>query len=199
MYDHDVPGDIQLVIEGEPKAALGFLRGVFVGAGIADWPLPNAEHGIENESLGEALAEWVGAREHTTRVVIAAPSWETVRDAFADPRARSGRVLSARPIEEAAFDYAFAAYSEPYGDVVRGIFEAPPAPVRSDRVDWVETRREDAGATELYAPVHEYEFHGRGTVRGPLRDVLALHDRARRCEPVDERAIRLVLGEEIAG
>jgi hypothetical protein len=54
--------------------------------------------------------------------------------------------------------------------------------------------RPEGRGVEGYAPEHEFEFKGEGTILGPIEDLLAFRQRLERLEWVQVGDVSLVLG-----
>lgn len=188
---------IELVVEGNEKKVAGFIRGLFIGARIPDWPIFHDELGIQDETLAEQLKGWVGLTEPLTHLVVTQPGLELVRSALSDPRCHGITLRSAKHIESASFGFKARIYNEELGRRVHDIFEKVPTGVRVIGWEPEEVRRgEDAEGVELYSPVHHYELEGEGRVEGPFRQVLYVHEQARRIEQIEDEELALELGAD---
>lgn len=187
--------DLQLTVEGDEKTVRGFFRGFFLGRNGVSWPLFNAELGIAHDRLLDAVQERLHLRPNHAHVIVAEPDFEAVQRALADPRAEGLELVSVRPIEGCFFRFAAHVFTRERADAVTDCFvtSAPPE-VHLDGWDPVVRVDEDAAGVELYSPVHDFEWKASGTVRGPLRPVLAIHGQARRDDQVVEQPLELVLG-----
>lgn len=188
---------IELVVEGNEKKVVGFIRGLFIGARIPDWPIFHDELGIQDETLAEQLKGWVGLTEPLTHLVVTQPGLELVRSALADPRCHGITLRSAKHIESASFGFRAKVFTEEAAESVRNIFEKVPAGVHVTGWDPKEVRRgKDAEGVELYSPVHHYKLEGHGRVEGPFRQVLYVHEQARRIEQIEDEELALALGAD---
>jgi hypothetical protein len=190
---------LELIVEGEEKRVTGFMRGLFIGARHPSWPVFHHEVGIESETFAEQLKGWVGLTEPLTHLVIDADALTLVRQAMADPRCRGLRLRDVRPILGARFGFKARVFTEEAGRQVRDIFEKMPANVALEGWAPTETKRDPSvhGGVELYSPVHHYRLDGAGRVSGPFREVLYVHEQARRVEQVDEDELELELGPSL--
>lgn len=103
-------------------------------------------------------------------------------------------VKSRQPIRAAHFEFEFEIFSRDEAGEVRRIFEVLPDGVDVSP-DYQPEEHTDLGASgaEMYAPAHDYEFRGKGTIGGELRGVLAVHERARQHERIKTRDVELQL------
>jgi|GEM_PF-626373 len=192
-------GSVQLIVEGHEKTVTGFIRGLFIGAKNADWPVFHDELGIESETFAEQLKGWVGITEPLTHFIVCRGAVEFVRASLADPRCHGIRLRDAKPVLSATFSFEFAVFTREAAAQVRAIFEQLPPDVTLAGWAPKETASDpSAKGVELYSPVHHYTLEGKGTVSGPFRRVLYVHEQARRIEQITEAKMHLELGESIA-
>ncbi len=189
---------IELIVEGDEKTVTGFIRGLFVGARNPDWPVFHDELGIKSETFAEQLKGWVGLSEPLTHFVVDRDALGLVQSALSDPRCHGVKLRSARVVESASFAFEFKVFTEQAGAQVRAIFEQTPSDVTVEGWAPKETRRdEETEGVELYSPVHHYRLEGSGTVSGPFKRVLYVHEQARRVEQIEEEKMSLVLGDSV--
>lgn len=96
------------------------------------------------------------------------------------------------PIASASFAFSFKIFSRDEARQVGQIFENLPEGVTLS-ADYAPRERSDASAAgaEMYAPVHDYEFSGSGTVSGDLRGVLQVSERAHQHERIQRKPVQL--------
>lgn len=196
----DEADSVELLIEGDEDLVHGYVRGLLVGMGSDDWPVFNSELGIGHERISKHLKELVGLAEHLTHVIVPARSVEAVIAGLIHPRCNDMDLRGAHPILSAGFGFRFAVFTEEMGQKVSGLFGDPPAGVAVLDYEPEEIHRaDDTVGDELYTVVHDFKLSGAGEVEGAFRGVLAMHERARRIEQVQEGALRLHLGELLPG
>lgn len=148
-----------------------------------------------DSALEEFVETFVPGKDCT--VLVRADIADPLLQALAPWEHRLSIELKTRtPIESASFSFAFKFYSRQEANTVRQIFENLPQGVRiSD--DYQPSERSDSKATgaELYAPAHDYEFSGSGTIRGDLRGVLQVSERAGQHERVQRKPVQLQLAQ----
>ena len=180
---------VEVVLKGPRRRARGFVEGYLAGRGIREPVLDAEEEGFERETLRERL---IGVLHPSTRVMhllVPAPAVQAVREAAQASEARGipAVVLETREIARASLEFSFAAFSREHGRRLLSLLDGLPEGVRILR-DRPFEERIDPGALgiEAYAPAHEYEIRGEGTIEGDLEGVLAVRRRLR-----EEDAIRL--------
>lgn len=186
--------DIEVIVQGREGYLLGFVRGLLIGERSQWWPVFNHEFGIQNETLAETLKEWVGLSDPLTRFIVPEAALPVLRRALADPRSVGLTLREARPILSASFEFTVAVYNAELGRKVREIFTKVPPGVVVAGLSLVEEEDPDATGVELYSPAHDYELKGKGTVSGSFRDVLYVHEQARREGQISESRLALELG-----
>ncbi len=190
---------VQFIVDGDEKLVLGFVRGLFIGARLTDWPVFNDQLGIETESFAEQLKGWVGIHEQITHFVVSDDAALGVLAGLSDPRCKGITLREARVVKSASFSFKFKVFTEEAGQQVRDIFGKVPPEVLVTGFEPEETVRADnTQGVELYSPVHHYKLEGDGTVAGDFRNVLYVHEQARRLEQIDETVLQLELGDTIS-
>ena len=192
-------GDLELVVEGNEFLVQGFVKGLFVSGPSYAWPVFNSEFGIKAERFSSVLKEWVGLAEHLSHFVIAAEALDLVRDALRNPRCPGLELRTIRPVLGASFDFTFAMYNAELAQQARAIFEKVPDGVTVADYEVTELLSEADKGVELYTAAHDYEMKGSGSVSGPFRATLYVHEQARRVEQIAEEELALVLGDPLEG
>jgi hypothetical protein len=189
--------DVEVVVQGKEDYVQGFVRGLLIGENSHWWPVFNHEFGIQDETLAETLKEWVGLSDPLTRLIIPEVALPIVRRALDDPRSVGLALRSARPIVTSSFDFTLAVFNAELGAKVRDIFGKVPPSVTVTGWAPIEEENPDATGVELYSPAHDYELKGQGAVAGPFREVLYVHEQARRVSQVKESRLALELGDPL--
>lgn len=189
--------DVEVVVQGKEDYVRGFVRGLLIGENSHWWPVFHREFGIEDETLAETLKEWVGLADPLTRFIVPEEALDRVRKALDDPRSIGLAFRTARPILSGSFDFSVAVFSAELGAKVQDIFGKVPPSVQVTGWSPQEEENPDATGVELYSPAHDYELKGEGSVTGRFRDVLYVHEQARRESQVKECKLSLTLGDPL--
>ncbi len=180
---------VEVVLRGSRRRARGFVEGYLAGSGVRDAVLDAEEEGFERETLRERLSGVLHPSARVMHLLVPAPAVEAVREAAraAEARGIPAAVVETREIARATLEFSFSAFSREHGRRLLSLLDGLPEGVRLLR-DRPFEERIDPGAlgVEAYAPAHEYEIRGEGTIEGDLEGVLAVRRRLR-----DEDAIRL--------
>jgi hypothetical protein len=113
--------------------------------------------------------------------------------ALKDAAERLGfRIVTNRRMRSARFSFKFSTYSR---DVARDLKRTLKSlPVSLDLYDFKPKERIDPSARgpELYSPVHDYEYRGRGKLRGEIEPLLKIQAKLDAHTFIDADEIELV-------
>ncbi len=184
----------EISIEGPTGRTLGFVQGFLTARGEGGRILDAYREGFDCESLRERIRELFHPSKQTYHLLVPADLVPTVDEAVKEGKNRGMEieVMERRLLSGARFSFSFETFSRDHGATLRALFEAPPQGVTIDDLQIEETLDPEAKGVEAYAPAHEYQLEGKGTVRGALRAVLALHKRARGQELIKESKLEVV-------
>ncbi len=184
----------EISIEGPTGRSLGFVQGFLTARGEGGRILDAYREGFDCESLRERIRELFHPSKQTYHLLVPADLVPTVDEAVQEGRSRGLEidVLERRVLSGARFSFSFQTFSRDHGAALRALFEVPPAGATIDDLRIEETVHPEAKGVEAYAPVHEYQLEGKGTVQGALRAVLTLYRHARDEELIKERKLEVL-------
>jgi len=184
----------ELVFEGSLPVVRAFLTGLRLGKGWATSSICSEDQDIQADSLGQRVLEKIRLTKDLTHVLVLDRHVPVVTEATRAAQKTLGvAVRRSRVVREARFDYTFAVFDRKTGARLRALLaQAGPDLTRKDAEEEEDVCPEGKGI-EVYAPTHEYAFKGKGTVCGPLPQVLAYRDALRKFEQVLIDKIVLVL------
>lgn len=186
---------IEVVLEGPRDIARAFVWGFIRGRG-GKHPVVDLEHEDFNcETLRERLADILRPGHSISHLLVAAENSRDVREAVADLEAQgvSAKVLEERKIREARFEYSVQVYAPELAERVRDLFDSPPTGVQvTPEKEFEEKLDEKEVGTGLYAPVHAYQFLGRGTVHGEPFEIVKFWRSCVREEAIEARGARVI-------
>jgi hypothetical protein len=174
---------MEVIVEGPFELAKGFCHGFLAARGILSKGRCYfcREHRIHSESFAQQLLQWTGVKENLTHVLVEEALLREITEALE----RAGgeldlAVKSVQGVLGASFSFSFKVFVEEQGRAIKSIFEElPQGLVMDEGYDSVEQKwTERTPDLEAYAPVHDYEYRGSGTVRGDLEAILDLYERA---------------------
>lgn len=183
----------EAVIEGNPEFIKGFIRGMIAGRGIPGETFFGDDFEIDDDSPFAMLTRLVGARQEQTVIIVAAAVRELLGAAIAaGGHALEMKLVSAREIGEASFEFSFATFSREVGGKLDRILREIPPDVRIEP-PYVPEEKVDAEGrgVEAYAPLHDYELKARGRVSGDCAGVCHCYEKLKRFEVVELTPVAL--------
>ncbi len=183
------------VFEGALPVVKAFLTGLKLGRGWAGEFVFSEQRGIRGESFGHRILEKLKVEKDLTHVLVMERQAARIAAATRESRKELGLVIRRdRAVREARFGYQFHVYNRrAAGKVRKALATIPKSLARIDAEVNEEVHPEGRGV-EGYAPEHEYAFTGKGSVVGPVDDVLAYHNVLTRIEWLLVEPISLALG-----
>ena len=184
----------EISLEGPTGKTHGFVQGFLTARGEGGRILDAYHEGFDCESLRQRIRELFKPSKHTYHMLVPADLVPTVDEAVHEGKNRGleMEVLDRRLLSGARFTFSFETFSRDYGAKLRAFFESLPQGVLIDDLELNETVRPGAKGVEAYAPAHDYQLEGKGTVHGDLRGVLSLHKSARNEELINQGDLEVV-------
>lgn len=162
------PAFYEVLLEGSPKVASGFLAGLALGAGIEAQVYYCHEDAIgEEEGLGERLAELLARQPRDCRVVVDGGLRELLRRLGARLGRQTGLELaSIRRVRSAELPFRYEAFARRYAEQIERKLGELPAGVKVLDHERQESVDPEAAGLEAYSPAHDYEIKGQGRIVG---------------------------------
>jgi hypothetical protein len=184
----------EVVLEGSFDLIKGFVLGYLEGSGIKGEAIFEAEHHIENESKFGQLLRFIGAKGDRTNLLVGSGLHDLLREAIEKRNLQNDlKIVSAREITEATFEFSYHAYSRKLGEELKTLFGSLPPGVRIEKGRGPkETVNPEGKGVEAYAPLHEYEIEAKGEIHGPVKEVINLYGEAEHKDMVELGSIKLV-------
>jgi len=168
---------IEVVFEGHYNTVRGYIEGLQDGMGTDYKFFFSSEAGIKAETLSELIKEWVSLGHKLHHVVMEEAFFTKIKDVLSKKGKKAlmgpDSIKSATGVKEATFDFKFDAYARKYADEIKELLGNLPDGVSLHHYKPEEKINHDAEGVELYAPAHDYIFHGKGTIIGPVEQVVA--------------------------
>lgn len=192
----------KITLEADHDWLRGFVRGWCTARGLSPleqertvlWP---QEWKVRVTTFFEGLVEALRPGEHTVVLMATDLARHLVTDLA--PWSRSARVRAVQPILAASFEFQFEIFDRQEATEVRRIFESLPDGVRVSKDYAPETISKTGPHDGMYAPSHDFTCRAKGSVTGPLRAVLDVHERCRQHERIRVHEATLHLGPESGG
>lgn len=167
---------VEVVFEGHYNTVRGYIEGLQDGMGTSHKFFFSSEAGIKAETLSELIKEWVSLGHKLHHVVMEEAFFAKIKDVLLkkgrDSLITSSSIKSSKNVKEASFDFKFDAYARKYADEIKELLGNLPDGVSLHHYKPEEKINHDAEGVELYAPAHDYIFHGKGTIIGPIEQVV---------------------------
>jgi hypothetical protein len=166
----------ETVFEGHYNTVRGYIEGLQDGMGTAYSFFFSSESGIAAETLSELIKEWISLGHRLHHVVLEEEFLTKIKEVLAKKEKHallnSSSIKSSKIIKEATFTFKFEAYARKYADEIRELLANLPAGISLEQYTPEEKINHDAEGVELYAPAHDYIFTGKGTIIGPVEQVV---------------------------
>ncbi|HOP39749.1 MAG TPA: hypothetical protein PLI53_01775 [Geobacteraceae bacterium] len=170
---------IEAVIESHFDTARGYIEGLQDGMGTDYIFFFSSEWGIVSETFSELIKEWISLGHRLHHVILEQELFAKLENALAkkDKGAllNSSSLKSYKKVKSACFNFKFDAYARKYADEIKELILKLPEGVSLENYKPEEKINHDAEGVELYTPAHDYIFHGKGTIRGPIEKVVPIH------------------------
>jgi hypothetical protein len=185
----------ELLIEGPRGWTLGFIQGFLRGRGEENETFDAEEEGIDCGDLGERVHELIHRSEEVDHLIAPESALPTIRRAVENATAFGRRIeiRSERPLAGVRFTFSTVVYSREHAKKIRRIFYQLGEGVRlSEDTAFDEIVDPGAKGIEAYAPVHDFELRGKGSVEGSVDGVVELYRVCREEPLIQEGAAQLI-------
>lgn len=174
-----------VVIKGNEKDARAFIEGLVVGADAFGSIYFVNDLNEETEGLISWFKGLVSQDDNVITLLVDGNLLDLllkgINDSSHDVKVD---VVAAKRVEQASFCFSFKAYSKEHGEEIKKLFENLPKDVSHTEDTKFELKIDsEAAGVELYSPVHEYEYMGKGCVFGRVRKVVEIYLKAQK-EPL---------------
>lgn len=187
-----------LMVQGPYPLVRGFIAGFLTGRGLGGKVFYCEKEKIhfdigEDDGLADRLKEWIGFHKlMATPLVIEEKIHGPVVEAFHGSRHDIALTVKVdQPIKSASFVVRFTVYNREIGAKVHEVVKNPPEGITlSDDFLIEEIVHKNAKGVEGYAPEHDYELKGEGTIKGDLETVIDFRNRVKvadlvHCDPIE--------------
>lgn len=162
----------ELIVKGHSSVLKGFIWGFMSTRKIKKGLVICNDHPIRSRQIKDLLKYHGDVVHVITSLKVNEILVAAIKQA---PKHLEFKIVSNRRIKETRFEFRYETYNR---DVAAGLKRTlARLPVSLELVDHKPKERVDPGAagSELYSPVHDYEFKGEGKVRGDIESLLRLH------------------------
>jgi hypothetical protein len=190
---------VEVTIEGSVELVKGFFAGFLEGRDIAGNVFFGEEYHIETESPVGLLMRLTGIHGKTCTVIVGAGLSDLLSAALNKRRSIVPlRILKVRPVISAGFDVHFRTYSKEVGAELKNLLnQLPEGVISKSGFDLQEKFVPEGKGVEAYAPLHDYELHGKGRISGDVKGVFDLYHQLGRFEVDELGEMELIHGEAL--
>jgi len=162
----------EIVVKGNAKMLKGFVRGYEIGSSIKSGLYYCADHPVDTRHLRDILTF------HGDHIHLMCRT--SVRQVFLAAIKRAAdldlELVSDVRVAGTSFEFEFDTVSREVASEIKKLVRTLPAGLELVGYDPKETVDEKARGTELYSPVHEYRFRGKGRIAGDFERLLSFHE-----------------------
>lgn len=164
----------EVVFRGKPRVVRAFLSGLVLGAGHKASIHFSFEDGVHHEGKAEMLKEKLRLRPLDVHVVVDGDTSALLKKLARRITEETGlEITSHRKVRSASMEFAFHAYARKYDWDIAQVFDNLPAGLKLRGYKHTVHKDPSARGVEAYAPTHDYEASGSGTVTGPADQLIA--------------------------
>ncbi|MDH3216013.1 MAG: hypothetical protein OEN01_06935 [Candidatus Krumholzibacteria bacterium] len=165
----------EVVVKGDDNLLKGFLSGFKAAKRIKSGLIFAADHPIDTHHLKEILTfqrdhVHLAASERYHAALLAAIKAAAEIDI---------EIVSDKRISKAYFDFKFSTFNRDVASKLKRRLARLPVGLELADFEPKETIEPSGKGVELYSPLHDYAFEGKGRVQGDLEKLLLFH---RKCE-----------------
>jgi hypothetical protein len=162
----------EIIVKGDSKVIRAYMEGFMKSKGITDGIDFGEDHPLD---LGH-LKEMIKYHGDVLHLVVEAKLRASVDAAIKQsPEDLDIEIVESRRIHRAYFHFKFETANRDVGKRIKRLLDKLPEGVSLTDYEPEEIVDPDAKGVEVYSPVHEYTFKGKGVIEGEpgsVRDVL---------------------------
>ncbi len=172
----------------------GFVLGWLKGKGRENEVYFSKKLGIERSTLMEAVREWLGI-ENLTHFVVSETLKDELKQAIEEMSPKLGmEIKSIKPIKAARVEFEFHIYNRELALQLQEFIKKLPKEYLKEFKER-EVFEKEGRQTELYTPLHPYEYHGSAVIEGPFKPVIDYYVKIREMPQVYESPLKLIFEE----
>lgn len=162
------------VIKGGEKELCAYLLGFLRGKGVKSGYLFTSCYPFQSHFLKE-LIQYHGEVVH---LICRANLRTVIVNAIRQrPEGSDFEIVESRPVVNTTFDFKFSTANRTVAGAIKRLLGRHPAGVKLVDYEPEEVINPGAKGVEGYAPLHEYEFRGKGTIVGDVEGVLKVRQK----------------------
>jgi hypothetical protein len=162
------------IIKGDEDKLCAYLNGYLRGKGVKSGYIFTSRHPFKTHYL----KEFIHYHGEVVHLVCRSSLRPIIRTAINQcPADHDWEIVESRPVKKAMFEFKFSTANRQAAGAIKRILGRHPAGVRLVEYEPKESFNPEAKGSEGYAPLHEYEFEGKGTIVGDVEGVLKVYDK----------------------
>ena len=166
---------VELVIEGPAAYVRGFVHGYAIGRDRHEEIIFDHEAGFADDNVIQRLKEKLHLSREITHCIASEETAALVREGLNKSGEAKLTVRSERKIAKAGFAFAFEIFNQERGEDLAAMLRDLPENTLLLEHEAKITTDPSAKGTELYSPVHDYEYVGKGRIEGPVDKIVWLY------------------------
>ena len=172
---NNAPVFYEVVFQGKPKVVRAFLSGLVLGSRKSATIFYSFLDGVHHEGKAEKLAEMVGFRSMDCHVIVDAVTSDLLKKLGKKIAAETGLgITSHRKIRGASLFFEYHAFARQYDEEILAVINGLPTALNARSFRHEVTEDPKARGVEAYTPAHHFEACGKGTITGPVDQVIEL-------------------------
>ncbi|MBN2568490.1 MAG: hypothetical protein JXB42_03560 [Deltaproteobacteria bacterium] len=167
----------EVIVEGSCDLIKGFVLGFMEGKGIRGESVFEEAERIKVEGTLEQIIRMSGIKGKRIHIIIESGFYKLLNEALMKVKDRMDlKVISAKEIIDARFDFHYKAFTNELGDELKGLFSNLKGglKIRGDYSPEESVMPEGKGI-EAYAPLHAYKLSAKGEIHGPAMEVFGFY------------------------
>jgi hypothetical protein len=187
-----------VVIEGSEEHVRGFVEGLASFQNLDEETLIIPEDHIGKWTTLDYVRKILQLKKGAVHLIVENTLLNALTGAISSgKRPVSMKILSAKPIRGASFDFSLKAFSRDISEKIKKSVSNLPEGVQVKFSQWDEKARPESEGIEAYAPEHGYELHASGHMQGPPEEVIRLYEKMETNEMFELDLIQLDYGDPI--
>lgn len=187
-----------VVIEGSEDLVRGYVEGLVSCQNLDEDTIIIPEEHVGKWATLDYVKKILQLKESKIHLIVEKNLLAALTEAISTSKKTVPiKVLSARLIMAASFDFSLKAFSRQVADNIKQKVSELPEGIEVNFSKWHEEVRPEDKGIEAYTPAHDYELHASGHVKGPPAEVIELYERLETNELVELGLIQMEYGDPI--
>ena len=175
-----MPECFHLVIQGKEKVARGFVEGLMVGANAYGSIYFIDDLEVDSRHLLDWFKHLLSSKHEYISMIVEDHLLDLITKGVEDQAQDLNlSVVAAKKVTSASFEFSFECFSKEHGAAIKKLLEELPEDVvMLPDTQFKTLHHPDAQGLEMYSPIHEFEYSGKGTLQGKVKKVVEIYRKA---------------------